>query len=102
MHSNGGYCSIDGSYEPIAAAWQCFHVTRAFRGISECLPQPGYRCVYSFFKVYKRFCRPKGLSELVAWDQLPRLLQQHRKNLKRLARQAEPHATLPELLRLQV
>ncbi len=93
---------FDGADEPVAAPVQRLDEPRTIGVVAERRPQTFDRGVQPVLEVDERAFRPQALPQLVARQDLARLLEQHDQHLERLILQPQADAVLAQLARAHV
>jgi hypothetical protein len=99
MFGVAGIDSLDGSEETIAAAGESFDESRTAGRVAEGLANAVDRRVDAVLVVDERALWPKHAGDLVARNQLARLLEEHEKNLEWLGVQLYAHPLPAQLAR---
>ena len=95
----GAVDALDARDEAIAAAMQRLDEARPLGVVAEHGPQPLDGGVQAVLEVDECAVGPQPIAQLVARQQLARMLEHQRQHGERLVLQPEPHAVLAQLSR---
>src|SRR5262245_7290028 len=95
----GAVDAFDACDEAVTAAMQRFDEARAVGVVAEHRAEPLHGGIQPVLEVHERAVRPETIAQLVARQQLARMLEHQSQHGERLILQPEPDAVLSELTR---